>query len=302
MDGKDLLRRLRILMDEDADSGWLDDRSTYDFLYEGAKQIVDRTGCLRTTQSITTVAETSSYNLNPDFMRLYVKNSSGKFYIILNDGSNNHFLTWKDYEDVVYDNNTDSVSIPSNFSIIDKSKQTRISSSATSAGASSGGECTLTDSTAPFADVNAGAVVHNTTDGSDGVVLSKTSSSAVVTALFGGTNNDWTSGDSYVIQPQGRYQLIIDPPPSTAGYTITVHYIQKPDPVYSDYGIYRFSDNYKEALVKYAFWLYKYRDGAPKEADAMYRYFEDNVGKYSYFVNRGLRGSRLVLNLKRRNG
>ena len=300
MDGKDLLRRLRILMDEDSDSGWLDDQSSYDFLYEGAKQIVDRTGCLKTTQDITTVAETEAYNLNPDFMRLYTKNKSGKFYIKLDDGSNNHFLTFKDYEDIVYESNEDSVAIPSRFSIIDAAMSSQVSSTATSAGASSGGQCTLTDSTAPFANVNAGAIVHNTTDGSDGVVLSKTSTSAVVTALFGGTDNDWSSSDSYIIQPQGRYKLILDPPPSTAGYTITVYYIQIPDPVYSDYGIYKFSNQYKEALVKYAFWLYKYRDGAPNHADAMYRYFEDNVGKYSYFVNRGLRGSTLQVNLKAR--
>ena len=300
MDGKDLLRRLRNLMDEDSDSGWLDTQSSYDFLYEAAKQIVDRTGCLKSTQEITTVAETNSYNLNPDFSRLYVKNSSNKFYIVLNDGSNNHYLTFKDYEDIVYESNSSSVAIPSRFSIIDKSSLSQISSTATSAGASSGGQCTLTDSTAPFANVNPGAIVHNTTDGSDGVVLSKTSTSAIETALFGGTNNDWSSSDAYIIQPQGRYQLILDPTPSTAGYTITVYYIQIPDPVYSDYGIYRFSNQYKEALVKYAYWLYKYRDGAPDAGDAMYRYFEDNVGKYSYFVNRGLRGSTLKVNYKAR--
>lgn len=300
MDGKDLLRRLRVLMDEASDSGWLDNQSSYDFLFEGAKQIVDRTGCLKSTQSITTVAETSSYNLNPDFMRLYAKNKSGKFYIKLNDGSNDHFLTFKDYEDVLYENNSSSVSVPGRFSITDSAMSDQVSSTATSVGASSGGECTLTDSTAPFANVNAGAIVHNTTDGSDGVVLSKTSSSSLVTALFGGTNNDWSSSDAYIIQPQGRYKLIVDPPTSVAGYTITVYYIQIPDPVYSDYGIYRFSNQYKEALVKYAFWLYKYRDGAPDFGDAMYRYFEDQVGKYSYFVNRGLRGSRLKVNFKAR--
>ena len=300
MDGKDLKRRLRVLMDEDTGSGWLDEQSSYDFLYEGAKEVVDRTGCLKSTQSITTVAETSSYNLNPDFMRLYAKNSSNKFYIKLNDGSNNHFPIAKDYEDVIYEDNTNSVSIPGRFAIIDQSLLSQIGSTATSAGAASGGECTLTDSAALFANVEPGAIVHNTTDGSDGVVLSKTSTSAVKTALFGGTNNDWSSSDAYIIQPQGRYQLILDPPPSVSGYTITVSYIQIPDPVYSDYGIYRFSNQYKESVVKYAFWLYKYRDGAPDVGDAMYRYFEAQVGKYSHFVNQGLRGSPLKVNFKAR--
>jgi hypothetical protein len=72
MDGKDLLRRLRQLLNEDTDSGWLDTHTSYDFLYEAAKTTVDRLGCLKSSQSITTVAEDDEYNLNPDFMRLII--------------------------------------------------------------------------------------------------------------------------------------------------------------------------------------------------------------------------------------
>jgi len=301
MDGLDLLRRLRQLLNEDTDSGWMDTYTSYDYLYEAAKSTVDRIGCLKSSQDITTVAEDNEYNLNPDFMRLYAQNKSGNYYVRLYDGSNYNFLTWKDYEDIVYENNTDSVAIPSRFSIIDTSKGTQLTGTATSDGDASAGECTLTDTAADFSTAEAGAIVHNTTDGSDGVVLSKTSTTALVVALFGGTGNDWDSSDAYVIQPQSRYQIFLDPPPSTAGYTLYVPYIQQPAPVYSDYGIYRFSDQYKEALIKYAFWLYKYRDREPNFGDAMYKFWEMQTGRSAYSFNRGQRPGGFKVNFLKRS-
>lgn len=298
MDGTDLLRRLRQLLNEDTDSGWLDEHSSYDYLYDAATDFVDRTGCLRTTQPITTVVDDSTYNIKPDFLRLYLKDSSNRFYIKYNDGSNDYFLTWKDYEDVYHDNNTTSVSIPGRFSIIDTSLPTRLTGTATSAGATSGGECLLTDAAADFSDAEAGAIVHNTTDSSAGVVLSKTSATVLKTALFGGTDNDWDSSDAYVIQPQARYQLIIDPPTSVAGHTITLPYVQRPDPVYSDYGVYQFAN--PSLLVKYAFWLYKYRDREPNFGDAMYRYWESEVSKMGHGINRAQRPNNWKVNLKKR--
>ena len=71
-DGKDLLRRLRNLLNEDSDSGWLDEQTSYDFLYDAAIEFVDKTGCVRSSQEITTVAEEDEYNINPDFLRLYL--------------------------------------------------------------------------------------------------------------------------------------------------------------------------------------------------------------------------------------
>ena len=298
MDGKDLLRRLRQLLNEDSDSGWLDEQSSYDFLYDAAVEYVDRTACLRTSQSITTVADDEAYDLKPDFLKLYLRNKSGDFYIKINDGSNDYFSTFKDYEDIYYQNNTTSIAIPSHFTIIDASIPSQVTGTATSSGAASNGECTLTDSAADFSDVEAGAVVNNTTDGSNGIVLSKTSTTALVTALYGGTDNDWDSSDAYVIQPQGRYQIILDPPPSTANYTIYVPYVQRPAPVYSDFGAYRFAN--PSLLVKYAFWLYKYRDREPNFGDAMYRFWDMEVRKKAYTVNRAQRPSNWKVNLKKR--
>ena len=296
MDGKDLLRRLRQLLNEESTGGWLDNQTFYDWIYDAAVEYVDRTGCLRDTQSITTVAEDSAYDMNPDFLRLYLKNSDNNFYIKYNDGSNDHFLTWRDYEDIFYEKNTDSVSVPSRFTIIDADIPTQLSGTASAAGAATGGQCTLTAS--GFATVDAGAIVHNTTDGSDGVVLSKTSSTVLVTALFGGTGNDWSNGDSYVIQPQARYQLIIDPPPSSASHTITLPYIKRPAPVYSDYGIYAFVN--PSILVGYAAWKYKYRDREPNFGDALYRFWEKDVMARGANINQAQRTNVMHVNLKKR--
>jgi len=298
-DGKDLLRRLRGLLNEDSDSGWLDTQTSYDFLYDAAVEYVDRTGCLRSSQSITTVADQTDYNINPDFLRLYLKNTSNNFYIKYNDGSNDNFLTWKDYEDIFYESNTTSVSVPSKFTIIDADLPTLVYGNTTLVGAASYGRCYLTDTGNDFSDVNAGATVRNEDDSSAGVVISKLSSSTVLmTALFGGTNDDWTLNDYYAIQPQARYKLIIDPPPSTGGHTITLPYVQRPDPVYWDYGAYAFVN--PSALVKYAFWLYKYRDKDPNFGDAMYRFWEAEVAKKAYSINRGQRPTRIKVNLKAR--
>lgn len=295
MDGSDLTRRLEQLMNEEEGSDWLDPRSTYDYLYEAAMAFVDRTNCLKATQSITTVADQQEYNLNPDFLKLYITNSSEELIIKYGD---DNFLTWKDYEDIIYANETASVTMPSHFSIIDTVLSSQETGAATSAGAATGGLSTLTDSGADFTNVASGTVVHNTTDGSSGMVISKTSDTVLKTALFGGTNNDWSSSDTYIIQPQGRYKLVLDAPTSVSGDTITVYYIQRPEPVYHSYGMYRFPVQYSQALIKYAFWLYKYRDKEPNTGDAMYRFWDMEIRRYGNSINQAIRPKNVKVSFK----
>ena len=297
-DGKDLLRRLRELLDEETDSGWLDERTSYDYLYEAALELADRTGCLKSSQTITTVADQQEYDLNPDFLRLYAKNDDNNFIVKYNDGSDDNFIEFECYEDLFYNNNTESATVPSNFSILDDDLPARVTGMATSNGSASGGQCTLVDSAGDFSDVEAGATVHNTSDGSSGVVLSKTNSTTLVTALFGGTNNEWDINDAYVIQPSARYKLVLDPAPSEASHTITVPYVQKPAPVYSDYGVYRFPDQYTAALLKYAYWLYKYRNREPNYGDAMYKFWIAQTGRYAGSINAALRPKRISVSFK----
>jgi len=283
MDGQDLSRRLAQLLNEDESAGWLDPRTTYDFLYEAAIATVDRTGCLTNTQTITSVADTQEYDLAPDFMRISLMDHSNIQIIKYEDD----FLTWKDYDDIIYSNQTESVDRPSHFSIIDSDLPDQVSGTATASGASTGGLSQL--SGAGFDYVEAGGIVHNITDGSSGVVISKTSASIIKTALFGGTNNDWTSGDSYVIQPQSRLKIVLDAPTANAGDTITVYYVQRPAPVYHSYGAYRILPHYQTALIKYALWLYKYRDRSPDTGNALYQYWNNETAKIGNSVNRSRR-------------
>jgi hypothetical protein len=193
------------------------------------------------------------------------------------------------------------VSKPDSFTIVDDNTlDSQATGTCTSAGALSGGQATLTDSAADFSDVSAGDIIHNTTDGSMGIVLSKTSSTVLVTALFGGTDNDWDSSDAYVIQPQGRLQLKFDPPPSTASHTLTVHYIQRPKPVYSDYGVFRFQPQHMDAIIKYAAFNYKYRDQEPNFGDALYRHWDMQTRRASNSLGKSIGNKRINVSFKAR--
>lgn len=303
MDGKSLTNGLAAILNETvSSSSFFESRVSYDYIYEAACEFCRRTRVLTAPQTITTVADQTNYDLNADFLCLYLRDDQNRYTVKFNDGSNDYFLPFRDYEAVSYANQTTSVDIPSNFSIIDKSTLTdRITGTTTSAGASSNGECTCTDSTAPFTNVKVGDDIHNTTDGSDGVVIAVTSTSALVTALFGGTDNDWSSSDTYVIVPQGRKQLVLDPPPETSGYTVTIRYIQKPDPVYSTFRTYRFDRLYEPAIIKYAAWLYKYRDSEPNFGDAFYKYWDAQVRMAAKTEHKSLNKPSMRVNFMKRS-
>ncbi len=301
MDGKTLLYKIQELLNEDSSSAFLDRRSSFQFLWEAATKFSQRTNALTNTQSITTVADQTDYTLNANFLKLRLKDDRNRYYVKYNDGSNKSFIYEKSFSDIVLANNTTSVTHPGEFAIEpDSTLDSQISSTTTSVGAASLGLVILTDTTADFSDVSAGDNVHNTTDGSDGTVISKTSSTVLVTVLFGGTDNDYTSGDSYVIQPQGRMKIVLDPPPDTAGHTMTVYYNERPDPVFHDYGVYRFPDQYVEGIVFYALWKYKYRDSEPNFGDAYFQFFETAVKEANAQMGDAMRRRKIPVNFKAR--
>lgn len=303
MNGSSLIFKLRHALQESSTSGFLNDMVSYDYLYEAAKEYARRTKALTTSVTLTTVASQAAYDLPPDFLCLYIQNTLNEYIINLDNGvSSSNWITMCPYERIIMNNNQSTVPIPSSFSIRDKQTlAANITGTATSAGTSTNGLCTLTDTAAKFANVIAGDRVYNTTDGSDGYVSSKTSSSAIVTALFNGTNNDWTSSDAYVIIAQPIKQIVLDPAPSTAGYTITVDYIQKPAPVYSAYESYRFDSNAEMALVYYACWLYKYRDRDPNYGDAMYKHWDMMCRRGTFDTKRAINQINWKFNLSKKS-
>jgi hypothetical protein len=401
MDGKDCLRRLRELLDEESTATWLDTQTSYDFLWEAATEFTNRTECLTKEQRIATVADQPNYVLNADFLKLYLKDSNNRYYVLYNNASQDNFVYYKDYEDVVFNNSQNIVDLnqttgfsssatnyiltdtgqdfgdwdttagnagyrvhiydnderlsdaflgestaadtvklfteravtgtagfisggstgthvryevrkvstqttPDAFSLRDKQDlYAQISGAVDSSGASSAGVAILTDSTGAFNTTNvaAGDVVHNVTDGSDGYVLvvnKEVDNKTLDTALFGGTNNAYAGTDAYIIQPQGRYEIYLDPPPSTANHLIRIPYVARPDPVYHDYGTYRFNHDAMIAIIKYAAWLYKYRDAEQNFADAWYVHWDRVVRQEAKNKNPFLHRRKWTVNLKAR--
>jgi hypothetical protein len=279
VDGESLLYKVRQLLGESSGSAWLDDRTTYDYLYEAAKGFVARTDCLTFSQTITTVATSTDYTLNADFMQLYLTNDHNKLFVKYYDGAGYTFPPFREYGGIYYANQTSSKSIPDSFTISDsQTTPAQVTGTCTTAGALSNGEAILTDSAAAFTTyVSVGDAVHNTTDSAHGVVIAVNSASAINTAMFGGTDNDWDSLDAYIIVPQGRLKLVVDPPSSTSGHSIYVPYVQCPVPVYSSYRQYRIPTRSPEVLASYAAWKYKYRDREPNFGDALYKMYEAEI-------------------------
>ncbi len=301
MDGRELQYRLRQLLNESASSAFLDAKTSYSFLWQAAIDFAERTGCLRATQVITTVANQSGYAVAPDFLRLYdVRDRNENNVVKYNDGSTNSFLPWKSYGSIITEDNTTAVSVPSFFSLVDSALLSQVSGTATSAGAASGGQCTLVASAADFTNVAAGDYIHNTTDVSDGVVLSKTNTTTLVTALFGGSGNDWAISDAFVIQPQGRFQLELNPPPSVSNHTVTLYYVQRPLPVFSNFGMYRFPSQFNSAIIAYAAWMYKYRDREPNFGDKWYQLYERDVRRASALYRDSVSSNSLSVSFRKR--
>jgi len=283
MIGYDYLHRLNQISNDAHPSGyWMDKKTSFDFIFEAAKDMSKKLKVNHNTQTLTTTIGGIAYPLHPDFMEILTEDGFNNKIVKYSDGTNTSWLTRVSYGHILHDNNTTAVPIPRRFAITSYDLAARITGTAKSASTNSGGESTLTDGTADFTLVNAGDAVMNTALSYVGVVLSKTSTTVLKTAMFNvaGTNSayaDWSNGNAYLIQPQAQFQLILDPPPASAGHTMTVDYICRPAPVYSDYGSYTFATGYEEALLKYAFWLYKYRDTNPNLGDALYRFYDTQV-------------------------
>ena len=288
MDGKDLSRRVRQLLNEPSTSPFLDARTTFDFLYAASRQWIIETESLTAEQSITTVASQAGYTIDGDFLSLYLKDDD-EFFIKYYDGTDYYFLKFKPYSEVIYENNTTDADIPSNFTISDdQTLDTLISDTADNAADDVGGKTVLTMNTEVFGDVTPGDIIHNTTDASDGIVTKVTSTKILEICLFGGTDNEIDDSDAFLIQPRKRLKLILDPPPETKDQTVTLYYLQSPRPVYSDYDVYPIPFEYADVIAKYAAWLYTYRDDEPDFGDAYYVHWRRQVTTYRRLTNRAL--------------
>jgi hypothetical protein len=179
-----------------------------------------------------------------------------------------------DYSSIILTNSSATAAVAQGFAITDASLASNPTGTATSTTATSNGETILNDTAASFlTTVAAGDFIHNTTDGSDGIVVAVTSNTSIVTAMFEGTNNFWTSADAYVIVPQQRYNIVLTPAPSATA-TLAIPYIVKPKPVYSEFRSYTLPNNSLLPIVHYAAFLYKFKDREPDFGDGFYKHYD----------------------------
>jgi len=299
MDGYSLLRGLRQVLSETLTGTWMDDKFSYDCLYDAATATADRTGIFTTTQAITIDSVQPKYTLNPDFIRMYLRDSSNRYFVRWYDGTSYYWAYHCDYDDIVLNNQTVPVSVPSRFTIkYITTPVSRISGNATLNGANVNGECTLTDNsiTTKFSTIVVGDEVNNISNESHGVVIEKTSDTRLITCLFDGATS-WVNGDEYVITPQGRFEIYFDPPPLTSAHVATLYYVARPTPVYSLYRGYNFPIDFRDALIYYAAWKYKYRDSQPNTGDALYKYWDNFVRRYGRALNTSLNRKGFTVNL-----
>ncbi len=304
MDGLTLLRDLRIALQEPSGGTWLDTRYSYDCLYSAAIATAERTNIFTSSQAITTAVSDATYTLNGDFLKLYLMDDQNRRFIKYVAGTSTYFIYESSYDSIYLQNNTTAVLIPSSFIIRDASAITQITGTTSSAGALTNGTTALNKTGETFITkgVTPGDLVHNTTDSSSGVVVTVDSEIKLTCCLFDGTDNYFDNADAYIINPQGRFQIVLDPLPSTAGHTVTIPYVQRPDPVYSSYYRYRFPFDWRDLLVSYAAWKYKYRDREPDFGDRLYKFWDARVRQVGHASNEVQRRTRFNVNLNKSAG
>lgn len=276
-------------------SSWINLKTSFDYLFEAAKDFSKETRACHGTQVITTVASQAEYNLNSDFLEVMTTDDHNHGIISYTVGTTQRWLNWESYSDLLQDNAT--AGSPSQYAIADAALLTRITGATNAVGTQVGGESTLASATS-LLTAAVGDYVINVTKSYYGIVLA--AGASPTTAMFdlstrGGAYAGWAMSDAFLITPAPRYKLILDPPPSNTGEIVTVSYYAKPAPVYSDYGVYPFATGYEEALIKYAAWLYKYRDSKPQLADPLYQAY-DRAMRKGKSVNRkavGVTGFRI---------
>lgn len=292
-DGFTLIRELRQCLQESTTSTWPDLKTSYDYIYQAVEATNARVGLLTSSHAITSVASQRNYTLNADFLTLYLRDDQNRFYIKYYDGIDTYFIFPSSYDSIVLSNNNTAIPIPNAFCIKYASPITQITGTVSSDGVMAhpytlfnqiAGETTLNTSTS-LTNVRVGDTVHNTTDGSHGIVISAVAG-VVICALFDGVAyNYFKQNDVFIINPQQRLELYLDPPPLSSGGTITVPYMQKPSPIYSAYRSYQIPSGYSSVVVQYAAWLYKYRDREPSFGDMLFRNWDAKVRQLGKVIN-----------------
>ena len=283
MEGFTLLRSLREILNESVGSTFMNDRTSYDYIYHAVQDFNVRTHFATSNQTINVTANNAIYPLNADYCGIALANTYNQPYVKYTQGGSDTFIYNMDYSVIILNNSSATAPVAQGFAVTDAAPASMITGTATSTGTLVNGETTLTDTGASFMTTTVpGDYIHNTSDGlySSGVVIAVVSNTQLICAMFEGTNNFYTSNDSYIIVPQSRYNIVLSPIPSATAI-LTVPYLTKPGPVYSMYRSYKLPNNSLLPIVHYAAFLYKFKDTQPDFGNALYKHYDLYARKVS---------------------
>ena len=87
-------------MDEESTGTWMDKRTDYDYIYEAVQEFVSRTGIGTATHRFETNTDVVDYAMPADFLGMYLRDRSNRFFVKYTATGSEHDLTFKDYEDI----------------------------------------------------------------------------------------------------------------------------------------------------------------------------------------------------------
>ena len=292
MEGYTLLRTIREMLNETSTGTFLNDRTSYEYVYSAVQDFNLKTHYMTNVQTINVIAGKSEYDLNADFVDMALMDSYNRKFIKCTSGGSDTFVFSRDYASVVMENSSTSSPIPVSYSIVDNSTQDTLEGTA-SIVSNGTGESYVYGASLDVTSAQAGDYIHCTTTGNDGVIVVNKAVAPpgyLTACIFSdGTPSNGTNTGAFIIVKQPRFKLVLSPTPS-ANSTITVPYIQRPDPVFSPYRAYRLPFNYMLPIVQFAAFLYKYKDRDPNYGDSFFKYYDGFVRKISAEMRRAIPG------------
>lgn len=271
--------------------GFITQKRAYECLDLAAAIYVRETRSLHKTINITTVAEQQEYPLPPDFIDLYMRDNNDKIFLRYTNGDGEVSWPVMAPEEHIYRlDYSEPAENPACFAIVNNENEPAlITGAADVAGAAVTGRCILQDNDRLFLTTHRvwpRDLIYNHTDESWGYVLGVIDATHLYTALFSGTNNDWTGADTYTIIPGYKQLLKLDAPSLTAGHTIAVPYVSMPAPVFWELGSWNFPERVCRAIVSGGAALFKTSKTEYKEAESLGALFDAEVKRYKLEMGR----------------
>lgn len=282
MDGKSLFKAVQDrLPDLSQSTAELQARPIWKALDLAAQTFCRITRIYTRSTTLTTVLNQQDYTLPPDFLDLYMQRSDGRRFVRYAAGVDISWPRIVPWGEIFRADLATSQDAPARAAIREtETVAALIAGTTTAVGAVARGVAILTDSTKAFLTTNKvwpRDTIHDETSGADGIVVEVTDATHLKCVLFDGKFTGFHNGDAYTIVPASRMQLSLEAPAAVAGHTITVPYVGMPDPVYHDYGSWRFSEPRCYGIASGAAALLELPENSWEEARVMNGQFVEEI-------------------------